>query len=150
MLLEGAEIPERVSVVDVSDTGNTLGVKPIAGRDFSLDERRQGRASGVTIVSHAIWEARFGGRADAIGATVRLDGRPFTVIGVMPAHTPSPTKRSSGCRSCSTGPTRTATSPCSPDAALAPGSPRCGTRSMALPRKCGASRPMFRRTSASS
>jgi putative ABC transport system permease protein len=84
MLLEGADIPERVSVVDVFDTGNTLGVRPIAGRDFSSDERRLGTASGVTIVSHAIWQARFAGRADAIGATVRLDGRPFTVIGVMP------------------------------------------------------------------
>ncbi|HEY2905647.1 MAG TPA: ABC transporter permease [Vicinamibacterales bacterium] len=84
MLLEGADIPERVSVVDVSDTGNTLGITPIAGRDFSIAERRQGFASAVTIVSHAIWQARFGGRADAIGATVRLDGRPFTVIGVMP------------------------------------------------------------------
>jgi putative ABC transport system permease protein len=84
MLLEGGDVPERVSVVDVSDTGNTLGVGPIAGRDFSIEERRQGRASGVTIVSHAIWQARFGGRADAIGATVRLDGRPLNVIGVMP------------------------------------------------------------------
>ncbi len=83
-LLEGADIPERVSVVDVSDTGNTLGVAPIVGRDFSVEERRQGAASGVTIVSHAIWQSRFGSRADAIGAVVRLDGRPYTVIGVMP------------------------------------------------------------------
>jgi putative ABC transport system permease protein len=85
MTLEGGDIPERVSVVAVSDSGDTtLGVHPILGRQFSNEERQLGLASGATIISHAIWQARFGGRPDALGREVRLDGQRFTVVGVMP------------------------------------------------------------------
>jgi len=85
MTLEGADIPERVSVVLESDSGaDTLGVPVLAGRPFTEAERREGLASGVTVISHAMWTARFGGRLDAIGRTVRLDGRPFVVVGIMP------------------------------------------------------------------
>ncbi len=87
MTLEGGDMPERVSAVVESDSGHdTLGAQPAIGRAFSDDERRVGLASGVTIISHAMWLARFGGRPDAIGSAVRLDGRTFTVIGVMPAR----------------------------------------------------------------
>ncbi len=77
--------PERVSVVLESDgDGDTLGVLPVLGRGFSSAERRAGLASGAALVSHAVWQARFGGDQAAIGRTVRLDGRTFTLVGVMP------------------------------------------------------------------
>jgi predicted permease len=85
MTLEGGDVPERVSVVQQTDgMDSTLGVRPVIGRGFTTDEEREGNASGVALISHAMWLSRFGRSPSAIGATVRLDGRPFMVIGVMP------------------------------------------------------------------
>ena len=58
----------------------TLGVAPTLGRDFE-----DGEAEASVILSHAAWQARFGGRDDVIGRQVVLDGAPSTVIGVLPA-----------------------------------------------------------------
>jgi putative ABC transport system permease protein len=85
MTLAGGDVPERVSVVLQTDgMDRTLGVRPVIGRGFTPDEERTGMASGVALISHALWQTRFGQSPSAIGAVVRLDGRPFTVIGVMP------------------------------------------------------------------
>jgi putative ABC transport system permease protein len=85
MTLAGGDVPERVSVVLQTDgMDRTLGVRPIRGRGFSADEERKGIDSGVAVISHALWQTHFGGSPAAVGATIRLDNRPFTVIGVMP------------------------------------------------------------------
>jgi putative ABC transport system permease protein len=60
-----------------------LGVGPALGRDFTADDNKPG-ADKVLILSHAIWQRDFGGTADIIGREVRLNGKPATVIGVMP------------------------------------------------------------------
>jgi predicted permease len=60
-----------------------LGVTPVLGRDFYDGEDQPG-ASDTVIVTYATWQARFGGRKDVIGQTVRLDGRPNTIVGVLP------------------------------------------------------------------
>jgi putative ABC transport system permease protein len=60
-----------------------LGIKPLAGRDFAESDERPG-SPAVAIASHAFWQQRLGGRDDAIGATVRLDGAPCTIVGVLP------------------------------------------------------------------
>jgi predicted permease len=60
-----------------------LGVTPVLGRDFYDGEDQPG-ASDTVIVTYATWQARFGGRKDVIGQTVRLDGKPNTIIGVLP------------------------------------------------------------------
>jgi putative ABC transport system permease protein len=60
-----------------------LGVRPVLGRNFTAAEERQDPAT-VVIVSDELWRRTFGGRADVLGATVRYEGRPLTVIGVMP------------------------------------------------------------------
>lgn len=62
---------------------SVLGINPMIGRDFSEADGRLGGPQ-VALASHAFWQQRLGGRTDAIGKPVRLDGAEYTVIGVMP------------------------------------------------------------------
>lgn len=61
-----------------------LGVRPIRGRTYSEAEDRPG-ASRVVVLSHGLWQRRFGGRDDAIGRKIQLNGVSTEIIGVMPA-----------------------------------------------------------------
>ena len=58
-------------------------IPTLLGRGFLPDEYGSGRQQ-VVIVSHRLWQQRFGGDPRIIGITVRLNGQSFTVIGVMP------------------------------------------------------------------
>jgi putative ABC transport system permease protein len=58
-----------------------LGVEPFLGRSFSADDYRQ----DTVILSHGLWQSRFGGDTHVIGQTIDLSGTTFTVIGVAPA-----------------------------------------------------------------
>jgi len=60
-----------------------LGVKPIRGRDFTLDEEKGGSPAPV-LISHDLWQTRYEGKDDVIGRMVRLDANPAVIIGVMP------------------------------------------------------------------
>ena len=60
-----------------------LGVGPILGRDMTAADNRPG-AEKVLIISHGTWQRDFGGAADVVGKAVRLNGKPATIIGVMP------------------------------------------------------------------
>ncbi|HWF85364.1 MAG TPA: ABC transporter permease, partial [Vicinamibacterales bacterium] len=62
----------------------TLGVPALIGRPFSdADDRRGGGIDGpVAVISYSFWQRRFGGAADAIGRSLRLEGVPFTIVGV--------------------------------------------------------------------
>src|SRR5215216_1279404 len=62
---------------------HVLGIAPALGRDFREEEDRVG-APRVVILSDRLWHDRFDGRADAVGREIRLNGTPYTVIGVMP------------------------------------------------------------------
>ena len=62
---------------------SVLGINPLLGRDFSETDGRAGSPQ-VALASHAFFQQRLGGRADAIGKPVRLDGADFTIVGVMP------------------------------------------------------------------
>ena len=62
---------------------DVLGIKPISGRTFTPDDAQP--QPNVVIVSERFWQSHLGGEAAAIGRVVRLDGLPFTVIGVVPA-----------------------------------------------------------------
>jgi predicted permease len=71
---------ERITaVVSDRDLFAVLGTQPIAGRTFRRDDDQF-----VAVVSERLSNGRFGGRQNAVGATVTLDDLPFTVIGVMP------------------------------------------------------------------
>jgi putative ABC transport system permease protein len=60
-----------------------LKVKPLRGRDFRVEEEKRG-AEGVVMISHQFWQNRFGGSEAALTARLDLNGKPFTVIGVLP------------------------------------------------------------------
>jgi putative ABC transport system permease protein len=61
-----------------------LGVTPVIGRNFLREEDRTGGAR-VAILSSSLWWRRYGGRASVIGQTIRLNGEPHQIVGVMPA-----------------------------------------------------------------
>lgn len=63
----------------------TLRVRPEIGRLFTDDDFVPGK-SGVLVISDALWRGEFGGDAGVIGRAVPLDGKPGTIIGVMPAN----------------------------------------------------------------
>lgn len=83
--LESPSGPVSLKAVRGTDNFFTVfGVKPLLGRTFVAGEDQPGRDT-VAVLSYEVWQTNFGGRADVIGKTVRLDGVPFTVIGVMPS-----------------------------------------------------------------
>jgi len=60
-----------------------IGMQPELGRVFTPEEDRPG--NHVIMISHRTWQMQFGGDPSAVGRTVRIDGEPTVVIGVMPA-----------------------------------------------------------------
>jgi predicted permease len=60
-----------------------LGVRPVIGRSFSEDEMDIGNEQRV-ILGHGFWQERYGGDRGILGQDLRIDGRPYTIIGVLP------------------------------------------------------------------
>jgi putative ABC transport system permease protein len=82
--LTGRGEAEQVRYAAVSASlFDVLGVRPAIGRGFSTGDDVEGAA--VVVVGHDFWVRRLGADPDAIGAPLRLDGRMYTVIGVLPA-----------------------------------------------------------------
>lgn len=63
---------------------DTLGVRPLVGRTFAAGDDQPGRPQGV-VISERLWRQRYAGHPDALGRTAVLNGRPHTIIGVVPA-----------------------------------------------------------------
>ncbi|HEV8449530.1 MAG TPA: ABC transporter permease [Gemmatimonadaceae bacterium] len=61
-----------------------LGVRPALGHDFTAPDGDSG-AAPVAIISHALWQRRFGGDAGVVGRSIELGGTPYKILGVMPA-----------------------------------------------------------------
>jgi putative ABC transport system permease protein len=79
--LSGATVHERIRVTAATASlFRVLGVRPLIGNLF--EERDE--SSPVILLSESLWRQRFGGDADAIGKLVQLDGRPHTIVGVLP------------------------------------------------------------------
>ncbi|MCI0487741.1 MAG: ABC transporter permease [Blastocatellia bacterium] len=82
--LAGGDQPERVSGLSVSSGFfELLGVTPAQGRPFTDEEHEEGQ-SRVAIISHELWQRRFGSDKEIIDRTLLLDANNYTVIGVMP------------------------------------------------------------------
>jgi putative ABC transport system permease protein len=82
--LTGAEEPERLAGRAVSaEFFDVLGVKPASGRSFLPEEDRPG-ASRVCVISHGLWQRRFGADPAILGKQLTLSGDSYTVIGVLP------------------------------------------------------------------
>jgi putative ABC transport system permease protein len=82
--LTGASQPQWVVAEATSDNFfPMLGVGALRGRVFQPGEGRSGHNS-VAVISYSLWQRQFGGQDDAIGTTIYLDARSYTVAGVMP------------------------------------------------------------------
>ncbi|HEV3073401.1 MAG TPA: ABC transporter permease, partial [Thermoanaerobaculia bacterium] len=83
--LTGGAEPEQIASARVSaNLFDVLGVKPMLGRSFNAAET--GKPPGhVVVLSEELWRRRFGGDRSIVGAAIDVDGRPATVVGVMPA-----------------------------------------------------------------
>src|SRR5689334_19678710 len=84
--LTGGVEPERVSVARIS-TGffEVLGVRPLYGRTFTVDESIVGNHRRV-ILSYGLWKRDFGGDSTIVGRNAIVNGFPYEVVGVMPAE----------------------------------------------------------------
>lgn len=80
--LDGPDGPERLLAVSADrEFFSVLGVAPAAGRTFHADDPQD-----VVVISGRLWQRRFNADPAIVGQKVTLDGRPFTIIGVMPAR----------------------------------------------------------------
>lgn len=70
---------------------NVLGVIPAAGRTFLPEEDRVPDARAVAVIGYTLWMRRFGGSPSAVGATIGLNHRQYTIIGVAPRNFHGPT-----------------------------------------------------------
>ena len=82
--LSGINQAENISGQAVSPNFLTmLGLHPLIGRDFDAPEEKPG-AAPVALLSYSLWQSHFGGDPSAVGRAMALDGRSFTIIGVLP------------------------------------------------------------------
>jgi putative ABC transport system permease protein len=82
--LTGTDEPERVVAYQVSaGFFAALGVQPLLGRTFQPDEDTAGREQ-VIVLKHSLWERRYGSDPNIVEQSIELNGRAYTVIGVMP------------------------------------------------------------------
>lgn len=83
-ILTGAGEPLRVHSCEISaDLFSVLGVKPLIGRSFLAADERPGQ-DRVALISHGLWQSRFGGNHALLNQQITLDGLSYTVAGVMP------------------------------------------------------------------
>lgn len=81
----GGDVPERITGAVVSPSlFPLLGVEPIKGRTFAREEEGIGH-DDVIVISERLWKRRFNANPMLVGKTMLLNGRSYTVIGIMPA-----------------------------------------------------------------
>lgn len=84
--LAGITQPENIGGEAVSPNYlSVLGMHPFLGRDFTASEEKAGTAP-VVMLSYGLWQSHFGADRDAVGRTITLDGRGFTIIGILPPN----------------------------------------------------------------
>lgn len=84
MSLTGAGDAEQVSVDYItSDLFRVLGMKPVIGRDLEAGEDRIG-GPPIALIGAGMWNSRYRSSVDVLGKTLTLDGKSFTIVGVVP------------------------------------------------------------------
>ena len=92
--LTGSGEPAHLTGAVVSaNLFSVLGVPPAAGRDFTPEEDQPAGTGLPIILSHSLWQNRFGSDPKIIGQSLTLDGQTFSIIGVMPASFQFPVQR---------------------------------------------------------
>lgn len=87
--LTGNGDPEQLNGLRVSWTFlPTLGILPTSGRNFTAAEDLP-NGPAVCIISHELWQTRFGGRP-IVGETIVLNSQPWQIVGIMPSHVTAP------------------------------------------------------------
>lgn len=82
---EGPSGPVAVPWVQGADNFfQVFGVAPYLGRTYATGEDQPGK-NDVVVLSYELWQQHFGSQSSAIGRSIKIDGVPYTVIGVMPA-----------------------------------------------------------------
>jgi putative ABC transport system permease protein len=82
--LAAGEMSERVfGEIVTADYFPTFGVQPLLGRTFTAEEDTP-RRSQVVVLSERLWRARLGSNPAIVGQTLRLNGLPYSVVGIMP------------------------------------------------------------------
>ncbi|HEV2856531.1 MAG TPA: ABC transporter permease [Thermoanaerobaculia bacterium] len=82
--LTGGETPERVDASGATGSVfSVLRVRPVLGRTIEAADEKPG-AEKVVVISHGLWRRRFGGDPKALDATLKIDGVPTRIVGVMP------------------------------------------------------------------
>ena len=85
-ILTGRGEPARLQgLVATADLFPLLGVQPLLGRTFLPEEDKPSENGRVAIISEQLFRKRFNSDASILNQAITLDGRPFTVVGVMPA-----------------------------------------------------------------
>jgi putative ABC transport system permease protein len=83
--LTGEGQPLRIHAARISaSTFPTLGISPLMGRAFTTDEDRAD-ANHVVELSYSLWQNQYHGDPGILGRTIKLDEKPYTVVGIMPA-----------------------------------------------------------------
>ena len=83
--LEGGSSATPVRAVHTTDNFfDVFQVAPLLGRTFRPGEQAEG-GGNIAVLSYELWQNVLGGRRDVVGSTLRIDGKPCTVVGVMPA-----------------------------------------------------------------
>jgi putative ABC transport system permease protein len=83
ILGDGTGFPENIDVTEVSaDTFRMVGQRPILGRDFTPSDEILG-AAPVAILSYGFWQRRYAKDPNIVGRSIRMNGVPTTIIGLM-------------------------------------------------------------------
>jgi predicted permease len=83
--LSDLDRPERFDGAMISgNLGRVLGMAPILGRDLNESDEQPG-APAVVLLSYTLWHSRYGGDPGIVGRQIRVNTRPTTVVGIMPA-----------------------------------------------------------------
>jgi len=85
LTLSGGESAERISVEVVDDAYfRVLGARPAFGRLFTPEELGKPMSAPVAVLGHGLWQRRYGGKQEALGQTVTVNGATFTIVGILP------------------------------------------------------------------